>query len=396
MLAILLFILFSYVFYSSRKSRTLLLTISFLLLARLSLAILLFDYHGLPDSGDDALTYLSQSQSYSHLPLPVLVQQFSLSSTKFYPFLHAVLTFGAFPSRTTAIILSVVSSILCLLVVYRFSYLLTGNSKISCRILLLVGLAPDQILYSILPIKEAMISFFLCTFIFSCVAYARLHQARHLFLIVISSLFLLGLHGGLIILLLSFTAFHIYKSFPRLLSSGRTNLMLLVLFIAIIYLIPPFLTGAISIPKLGYISQLSLETAISRFSRSSFGGSAYPGWLLDTNMLLQPLLVPLRILYFFFSPFIWDIRNPRQLLGLIPVTYTIYVTYLCLANASRSKYLCKMGILIVLPAIIVFSLSTTNIGTAVRHRAKFIPVLTVLFLATKDSILLRRQLFRLP
>jgi len=105
--------------------------------------------------------------------------------------------------------------------------------------------------------------------------------------------------------------------------------------------------------------------------------------------------VPVRVIYFFFSPLPWDISKYGHFVGFLDgVLYFIFLRLLwkkrkfVLQNPS-SKILLSMLVVYVL----VFSLGTGNSGTAMRHRAKIFPIIIVLAAPFLPIVRVRRGKF---
>jgi hypothetical protein len=110
------------------------------------------------------------------------------------------------------------------------------------------------------------------------------------------------------------------------------------------------------------------------------GGAAYPDWLLPNEYFDFLSLTFPRIIYFFFSPFPWDVRKLNQLLGLIDSFIYMYLIYQIYKGFILRRSVLKLNKFFVILGIlfIVYSWGVSNYGTGLRHRAKFAPVLVAL------------------
>lgn len=109
---------------------------------------------------------------------------------------------------------------------------------------------------------------------------------------------------------------------------------------------------------------------------------------------------PIRIIFFLFTPFIWQVRTSLDLFGFLDAISYIIMSMFIISNfkkifKDRSALLIS---LFLLGCLIVFSLTTSNYGTALRHRAKFAPLMIVLsapflsqYIENIRRILLRKQ-----
>lgn len=126
----------------------------------------------------------------------------------------------------------------------------------------------------------------------------------------------------------------------------------------------------------------------SRFEREARGGSAYPGFLVTGNPFTQPWLIPGRMFYFHFSPFPWDIRSPRHLLGLFSSLLYIFLFYRIYKGFPqlRKRPEHEIMLFMLLGLTFVFAVGVTNIGTAIRHKTKFLVLVVVMAASSFSSI----------
>jgi len=132
------------------------------------------------------------------------------------------------------------------------------------------------------------------------------------------------------------------------------------------------------------------DTVSARFQHDSSGGSAFPAFVAMGDPFTQPWLIPLRVMYFLYSPFPWDVRSPVHLLGVFAgvlyafLTYRAYRSHRLLKREHRVRVLHYMFVMLTL----MFALGVTNSGTAVRHKAKFYVLLVVAAAPTFRTALL--------
>lgn len=117
-----------------------------------------------------------------------------------------------------------------------------------------------------------------------------------------------------------------------------------------------------------------------RFAREASGGSAYPSVVAQGNPYTQPWLIPARIVYFHFSPFPWDIRTPRQLLGVVSALLYWFLAWRVFRGwpQLKSREECVAVLFIFGALTFVFAIGVTNIGTAIRHKTKLLAIFVIL------------------
>lgn len=131
-----------------------------------------------------------------------------------------------------------------------------------------------------------------------------------------------------------------------------------------------------------------VEAIESRFQRDSQGGSAYPSVIATGDPFAQPWLIPARMTYFHFSPFPWDIRSPRHLLGLVSALLYIFLFYRIYKGwpQLRKRPEHEVMLFMLLGLTFVFAVGVTNIGTAIRHKTKFLSLIVVMAASSFSSL----------
>jgi hypothetical protein len=128
-----------------------------------------------------------------------------------------------------------------------------------------------------------------------------------------------------------------------------------------------------------------------RFAGEPSGGSAYPGFIAQGNPYTQPWLFPARMVYFHFSPFPWDIRSPRHLLGLVSAVLYWFLAWRVYRGwpQLKSREECVALLFIFGAMTFVFAIGVTNIGTAIRHKTKLLGLFVILAASSFNSFRIR-------
>lgn len=131
-----------------------------------------------------------------------------------------------------------------------------------------------------------------------------------------------------------------------------------------------------------------LDTIESRFQRDAEGGSAYPAFLAKGDPITQPWLIPGRMIYFHFSPFPWDIKSPKHLLGLVSAFLYMFLFYRIYKGWPKLKERPEHEVMLfmLIGLTFIFAIGVTNIGTAIRHKAKFLVLIVVMAASSFDSL----------
>ena len=122
-----------------------------------------------------------------------------------------------------------------------------------------------------------------------------------------------------------------------------------------------------------------MDERLDRISlRGAKGESGYPSWL--TENVSNPIFWTPRFVYFMAAPFPWDWRNVVDILsGMLSIFYIVAFSWAVKARKLSASF--KAIFIILFVALLAFSIGTDNIGTSIRHRTKFLPLLLVVGLA---------------
>jgi hypothetical protein len=90
--------------------------------------------------------------------------------------------------------------------------------------------------------------------------------------------------------------------------------------------------------------------------------------------------LPVRVVYLLYSPFPWMFSQLADLLGLLDSFMYLTLTAIVLRwwRATVTDSQTRVLTLVIGFSLIVFAVGTSNYGTAIRHRAKFAPVIIAL------------------
>jgi len=242
---------------------------------------------------------------------------------------------------------------------------------------------PTLVLYSAIPLREAYIWFFLILGLLGVASWGRTGRFSSILLATFGFVGATFFHGAMIIGLLMFLFAVLWRSI-NLSVLGFMRSKVRVISIALVLLVPVpiggFFMNAISLSYLGDFSQASnvefLVTRMRNYTRSSDGG-AYPEWTVPRSPDELLYKGPIRMVYFLFAPFPWDLQKTSHLIGLLDsLLYSFLVFYMW--RNRKTIWACPAGrilVLILMAYFFVFGLAVGNFGTGIRHRTKFVVIL---------------------
>lgn len=350
-------------------------------------ALLALGYSGaltLPYVEADGAAFTARALSYSAYPVSELLGMLDYRSAHSYSVLGAMLYkavgFNELVLPSLNLLLGVINSALGAVVVYR----LFGRTAASAAAML-ICLYPFTAINSVAPVREELSMFFFMVGLYIMVGWIRTGRLSSLALPLPFLLMASFVHPGWIAAVLGLVIYLVVASLRDAVKMkggpGRAGLSIVFGSIVLVACGVVLWNGV----ELGKGVELSADldsladTVSSRFQRDATGGSAYPSFVAVGDPFTQPWLIPLRVVYFLYSPFPWDVRSPVHLLGVFAgalyafLTYRAYKSYRLLKGCRRVLVLHYMLILLTL----MFALGVTNSGTAIRHKAKFYILLVI-------------------
>ena len=164
---------------------------------------------------------------------------------------------------------------------------------------------------------------------------------------------------------------------------GRLQIRRLAILILAMIPILFYIMGFYQIPKVGNIRTLtSFESLRTRMEtiRNIRTDISYPEWTYPGTWLDTVWKIPIRVMYFLFSPFPWDMRKLQHILNLIDglvyllLTIQIWHARRLIWGDKRARWI----LLVCLAMVVVLSFGTGNFVQSTRHRAKmFVPLIVL-------------------
>lgn len=261
------------------------------------------------------------------------------------------------------------------------------------------GLAffPTFVLYSAITLREAYIGFFLVIGLLGAVGWTRSGGIKPILLATFGFVGATFFHGAMFVGLLSFSIIVFLRALKKiLLGFTQAKVRISDITVVLLAMIPigGFLLDEISLPYIGDFSHASsIEILLSKIQKYSIstGNGAYPGWLLPNSLFELLYKGPIRIAYFMFSPFPWDVKMISHLIGVLDSLVYSALAYLLWIN-RKIIWACperRILLMILLSYLLVFGLAVGNFGTGIRHRAKFALIMITLAAPFLPKVCLR-------
>lgn len=353
----------------------------------LRVTLLALGYSGmmaLPYVGADGASFTGRALTYSEYPLSQVLGLLDYRSAHSYSVLGALLykAFGfselILPSLN--LLLGVSNTVLGAVIAYR----LFGR-KAASTAAMLICLYPFTAINSVAAVREELSIFLFLAGLLILVRWIKAGKPLNLLLSLPFLIMAAFVHPGWIAATLGLVIYFVWSLFRDAIQmkggAGRAGLS-----VAIGIVMAGACAGVLwNGVELGKGVEISADldsiagTVSAKFQRDASGGSAFPTFVAVGDPFTQPWLIPLRVVYFLYSPFPWDVRSPVHLLGVFAgalymfLTYRAYRSYRELKQGRRTLVLHYMLLMLTL----MFALGVTNSGTAIRHKAKFYVLLVV-------------------
>ena len=212
---------------------------------------------------------------------------------------------------------------------------------------------------------------------YGIVNWVRFSNYKSMFIIFIGFMGATFFHGasivGFFVFLCIITIENLKKTF-KLLITYRINLKTLIIVIFSLYVLGLYFTNKISVPYVETFNEMIDPIFLKETINVKVKGfAAYPEWTkIDSNIEFF-YKVPIRSLYFLFSPFPWDVDKLSHIVGMLDGFLYMTLFYLIFRNRKviwKDPAL-RIILILLLVYFIMFGVGVGNFGAGIRHRSKF-------------------------
>ena len=338
----------------------------------------------LPDGDMDAKSFERFAWEYSQDGFYHVISIFSGPETyflsKFIAVLYALLGRSILMAQSISIFFGVASVFLGWLVAKKI-----WDDHTAIKVGWSIALFPSLVSYSVLTMREVYLSFFLLLAVYGIIMWVR-HRSINSIIIVISGF--IGatfFHGASIIGLFVFLFFITLDSFKKtfkLLSKRLINFQILIIIIFSLTILGLYFTNKISLPYIQNFSK-SIDPSYLKSEVINLkvkGSAAYPEWTKIDSDIEFIYKIPIRSVYFLFSPFPWDVDKSSHLIGLLDSFLYMILAYLIFRNRKviwKDPAL-RIVLIVLFSYFVMYGVGVGNFGSAIRHRSKFVIELILL------------------
>lgn len=343
-------------------------------------------FDGLPDGKLDAENYEKLAFNDSQLGIINIINNFTFPDAWFYGKFLSIIYLLIDRDIYFLQLLNILAFMISLYLAVNIKNRIYKNSTIIYPFYF-IALYPIIIQYTSLTLKESFFTLFLLLTINELIKW---YQTRNLInfvccniFIFVGSLFYIASLMALVILWIYFFSTLIYEYIKK----NKKNLALITFFYffvfftlgSIFYFYEFFLNyQIIYFDKIGNIFSFTKWQYL--LSVTIEGDARYPDWIIPNYNyeLIYKLII--RLVYFLFSPFFWDITKFSHVVGFIDGLIYLFLFYLIIINLKNifKNKLLFLLLIIIFAEILLFAIGTGNFGTGLRHRSKFLLILVVI------------------
>ena len=294
------------------------------------------------------------------------------------------LIFGRVP-----FLLHVINSYFGTLTIYfvmRSAQLLSPDTNLDRAVGWTLAFYPSAVLYSVLTMREAPIVLAMSISIHLLLSWVSTRRIAFglgaISFMIVAQLFHAGMIGATLAVLLIYLRVSLQSVTIR---DNLRPIALLVVIATAIGVLQFSLRTGVGLEKVwGFIRNFDIDFIAIWQASTARGRGAYLSGVAIETWLDLVWNIPLRVLFFLGSPFIWMVSQFRDVLGLLDAMAFLYVVLRITRDIMKRRLLTidvYLSVLLVVAGIVVlFALATSNYGTAFRHRAKIFPWLILLYL----------------
>jgi len=238
---------------------------------------------------------------------------------------------------------------------------------------------PTYLLFSSILLRESFLIYAISLGMVNYLAWLNNHSTINLLVSFLGFVLAAALHTGMLLTLVLFPVILLIKNQGRFLSAGSRfrRIVLMGTFSIVIFAL---LAAGVGLQKLKSTDDFSAGSLVDIQISTARDRTAYMSDVSASNYVDLLFQMPLRTVYFIVLPLPWQIQNKMDAVGAFDaMLYTILIGFLIVRLKRIVKNAGSRAILIVsLATILTFAFATSNYGTAIRHRTKFIALLLVL------------------
>ena len=277
-----------------------------------------------------------------------------------------------------------------ILIVRQCLLMLSVAYKTQKQIMLFVSFMPNFAIFSAILLREAWIEFFsaLSLLFFLRWFLTRGYAVVNMLLSVVCVFIAAYMHSGVIGLGLGYMiAYTMYS--PKYKSVKMTFSTLLSIAMAagvIMFFLANINTVGGKFAKVEMTDEYMIEEFTTAGNR---GGSNYMSWLNTSSPVIGIVTLPLRMIFFLFSPIPPYMRGLSDVFAFVCDGFIyLYLMWHIMRAKLQNPAMKRLRIFLLTSILIttmIFGLGTSNSGTAMRHRSKYLSVIVLAYAVSQSK-----------
>lgn len=298
-----------------------------------------------------------------------------------YSYLVAVIYSIFLKQRIVAQYINLVFSMWTILIILKIFDRFNINKKLKIIMIALIAFMPNYALMSVVLLRESIPVFFLGASVLYFIKWWQENKIHYFIVALILSLIPAIFHSGMIGNAEAYIIIYILcGNKKRDFKIDIKSIVTIIFFIFILTLFNNFIQNTF-MNKFGEVNGIS--DILTKTNNAEGGGSAYIIGGEVNNFFDLIKYTPIRVFYFIASPLPWDWRGLSDIIAFVFNALFYILAYIyafkALLKNKKGKNIIKVFLLIVIAGAIIFAWGTSNAGTALRHRDKFIVNYIVMF-----------------
>lgn len=371
---------------SARKYTSISRAVAWAFIIRLAICVI---YSILGDG--DADNYGANAVYYASLPIEEIFFNIP-TGAYFYSWIISFFfrIFGEYymPIR----VMNATLSVYCVLIFSNIISHIYKNRNAVIKAAWVIALFPNLIRFSsYFANREVVLLLFMLLYIKYAYLYYNNGRTKHLILSVIALVPAMILHTSMIAMIM-LTILIILSRKNNSQNRGASliwkGFLVSITIVAFVYM----LSSGIGMEKfsIGGGVDLDVESISNIGEMSAAGRAAYLSGVSFSNPILTLLFLPIRMLYFLYTPFLWMISSVIDIVGLFDAILYIWVSIPLWKQikeirrkrnnkTSDDRFIFLLFITLIV-IVAMFAAVTSNYGTAIRHRCKLFPIFLLIAL----------------
>lgn len=329
----------------------------------------------LPDSTADAVGFEVTAWKLAQDGFLSLISKFEFNTFIFFSWLHAIPYSLLGRSVLLGQSISLLFGIGTIFMGWKIANIIWDRQTAN-KVGWTMTLFPSLILYSVLFMREVYICFFLTFALYGIILWFKTDSFKSILLTLTgfagATLFHGAMFVGAIVFVFVITTVYLIRLL-KLIKTYKINFKNLLLIFILIFISSLYFSNKINVQYIGNFSKINPDTLLTKINHAHRGDASWPEFTKASTKSEILYKAPLRSVYFVMSPFPWDVKKIKHLVGMVDALIYTILSVLILINIKviwRNPAL-RFILLLLIAYVVVFSFGVGNFGTGIRHRSKF-------------------------